>query len=159
MKIYNNTELEFLNTFWENIDYRKSGDRSYEFAVLTNDNNGIIEKLLNWFEIASGEKLKHKNYNLIIHKFNVGDWFDKHTDNIDDDYENRAYVLGFHINEDYEGGDYKLYNPDITLDKTPGIPYFFKSNRVHEITKITSGYRKSGLIFISYDDLIKTHLI
>ncbi len=159
MKIYNNTELEFLNNFWENIDYRKSGDRSYEFAVLTNDNNGIIEKLLNWFEIESGEKLKHKNYNLIIHKFNVGDWFDKHTDTLEDEYESRAYVLGFHINDDYEGGEYILYNPDTIVDKTPGVPYFFRSNRLHEITKITKGNRKSALIFINHNDLVKKNLL
>ena len=37
MRIYNNTELVFLNKFWENVDYRKFDDRSYEFAVLINN--------------------------------------------------------------------------------------------------------------------------
>ena len=74
-------------------------------------------------------------------------------------YKNRAYVIGFHINNNYEGGEYKLYEPNEIIDKTPGVPYCFKSDRLHEITKITKGIRKSALIFINYEDLYKTHLI
>jgi predicted 2-oxoglutarate/Fe(II)-dependent dioxygenase YbiX len=63
--------------------------------------------------------------------------------------------VGFHINNDYDGGEYILYNPDSIIDKTPGIPYFFKSDRLHEISKITKGIRKSALLFVNYEDLIK----
>lgn len=156
MKLYNDTELKFLNSFWENIDYRNLSDRSYEFAIMMNNEMGITTKLLDWFEIKTGEKLTHKEHNLIIHKYNIGDYFDKHTDR---NYKNRAYVVGFHINDEYDGGDYILYNPNQIIDKTPGIPYCFKSNRVHEITKITNGIRKSGLIFIDYEDLVKQTLL
>lgn len=159
MKLYSNIELNFLNTFWENTSYRKVGDRSYEFATLIDDEFNITKKLLNWFELQSGKKLKHKNHNLIIHRYNVGDYFEKHIDLVEIDDKNRAYVIGFHINDEYEGGDYKLYNPDGIIDKTIGVPYYFESNREHEITKITSGIRKSALIFINHEDLIKTDLI
>ena len=159
MKLYNEIELEFLNSFWENTDYRKFDDRSYEFAVLVNDSMGITTKLLNWFENETGEYLKNKNHHLIIHKYNVGDYFDKHIDSVQRDYKNRAYVIGFHINDGYEGGEYKLYNPTDIVDNTPGVPYYFKSNRLHEITKITKGIRKSGLIFINHEDLIKSKLL
>jgi predicted 2-oxoglutarate/Fe(II)-dependent dioxygenase YbiX len=115
----------------------------------------ITAKLLNWFEIESGEKLKSYDYNLIIHKYNVGDYFDKHIDSVERGYKNRAYVVGFHINDDYDGGEYILYNPDSIVDKTPGIPYFFKSDRLHEISKITKGIRKSAFLFVNYEDLIK----
>ena len=72
---YSDIELDFLNSFWNNTDFRKLKNRSYEFAVLTNNEMNITTKLLNWFEIESGEKLKSYDYNLIIHKYNVGDYF------------------------------------------------------------------------------------
>ena len=156
MKLYNDIELNFLNQYWENVEYRKHNDRSYEFALMVNNNMGITNKLLNWFEVQSGEKLIHKEHDLIIHKYNVGDYFGKHTDK---NYKNRAYVVGFHINDNYEGGEYILYNPNEIIDKRPGIPYYFKSDRLHEITKITKGIRKSGLIFIDYEDLVKKSLL
>jgi predicted 2-oxoglutarate/Fe(II)-dependent dioxygenase YbiX len=156
MKLYTESELRFLNEYWENVQSRKHNDRSYEFSILVNDEWGIITKLLDWFEKETGEKLKHKEHDLVIHKYNVGDYFQKHTDK---NYKNRAWVVGFHINDEYEGGDYILYNPDGVIDKTVGIPYCFKSDRVHEITKITKGVRKSGLIFIDYEDLVKRNLL
>jgi len=156
MKLYTDSELGFLNEYWENVQSRKHNDRSYQFSILVNDEWGIIKKLLDWFEKETGEKLKHKEHDLVIHKYNVGDYFQKHTDK---NYKNRAWVVGFHINDEYEGGDYILYNPDGVIDKTVGIPYCFKSDRVHEITKITKGVRKSGLIFIDYEDLVKRNLL
>jgi predicted 2-oxoglutarate/Fe(II)-dependent dioxygenase YbiX len=155
MILYNKEELDFLNWYWENTDNRKFKDRSYEFTVIGNNELNITTKLLNWFENQSGEKLKSYNYNLIIHRYNIGDYFGKHIDAVERGYKNRAYVLGFHINNDYMGGEYKLYNPDFIIDKTPGVPYFFKSDREHEITRITNGVRKSALIFINYEDLIR----
>jgi len=159
MRIYNNTELVFLNKFWENVDYRKFDDRSYEFAVLINNEMGITTKLLDWFEIYTRETLIHKEHNLIIHKYGIGDYFDKHIDAVERNHKNRAYVVGFHINDEYDGGEYILYNPNEIIDKTPGVPYCFKSNRLHEITKIKNGIRKSALIFINHEDLVKKNLL
>tara|TARA_B110000503_G_scaffold64513_1_gene101652 strand:+ start:11487 stop:11984 length:498 start_codon:yes stop_codon:yes gene_type:complete len=157
--LYNDIELKFLQSFWENTEHRNFNDRSYEYAVLMNDEIGIITKLLNWFEKQTNEKLKSRYHSLIIHKYNIGDYFDKHIDSVQRDYKNRAYVVGFHINDNYEGGHYNLYSPDEIVNKVPGVPYCFKSNRIHEITKITKGYRKSGLIFINYEDLTKSNLL
>lgn len=162
MRIYDDIELEFLESFYndENKGFRKKQDRSYQFHILPNNQNGIVSKLCAWFEMESGEKLINKNTYLFLHKYEVGDFFDKHIDEAVIDNKNRAYVVGFHINDDYEGGTYKLYNPDFIIDKTPGVPYFFKSNRLHEITKITNGTRKSALMFINYEDLYrKSNLI
>ena len=159
MLLYNNIELKFLNSFWENTDIRTLEDRSYEFAVLINNEFNITTKLLNWFESETNEQLKNKNFNLIIHKYIMGDYFDKHIDAVERDYKNRAYVIGFHINDEYEGGDYLLYNPYEIIDKTICVPYCFKSNRLHEITKITKGIRKSVLIFINHEDLVKKTLL
>lgn len=155
MILFTKNDLDFLYHFYNNAEkgYRKMKDRNYEFAILNNNNFNIIDRLVNWFELNSGEKLKIKNTYLFIHKYGVGDYFEKHIDEINIAEKNRAYVVGFHINENYEGGEYKLYNPDFIIDKTSGVPYFFKSDRPHEITKITKGERISALMFINYEDL------
>ncbi len=152
--LYDKKEIEFLNSYWENVSNRNISDRKYEFALLTNNELQITTKLLNWFEQQSGETLNHKNFHLTIHKYKVGDFFKKHIDAVERGSKNRKYVVGFHINDNYKGGDYILYNPYFVIDKTPGVPYMFTSDREHEITKVTEGIRKSALIFINHEDLI-----
>ena len=156
-KIFSENELKFLCEYDNQEHHRNMGDRKYKFKLLSD--KYYVEKLLKWFENESGEKLKHYNYELIIHTFKIGDYFSKHKDAINIHNKNRAYVVGLPLNSDYTGGDYILYEPNEVLPKVAGIPYYFKSNREHEITKIESGIRKSALIFIYYEDLIKKELI
>ena len=111
----------------------------------------FIEKNEN--ELKTGLKLKSYETHLFIHYYQVGDYFGKHRDSIEIGANNRAYVVGFNINDDYEGGDYILYNPDEMINKTAGIPYYFKSDREHEITKVKGGIRKSAVLFINYENL------
>jgi len=155
--LFSEDELEFLCNYDSEEFYRDSVDRKYKFRVLSD--SYYVEKLLKWFEKESGEKLKNYNYELIIHTFDVGDFFSKHVDAINIHNKNRAYVVGIFLNEDYSGGDYILYSPDEVLPKLRGITYYFKSDRIHEITKVEKGIRKSALIFIYHEDLEKYNLI
>ncbi len=157
MKIFTEIELNFLNYFFNTAEKQKriSGGKKYEFAIITSKDTDIISKLLDWFERESGENLKNRPNYLFLHSYNVGDYFELHNDMIERDYKHREYVLGFHINDDYEGGEYILYNPNSIIEKTAGVPYYFKADRPHEIKKITKGNRKSALIFIHSEDLIK----
>jgi len=156
-KIFSDEELNFLCNYEGEEFVREMDDRKYKFKTLSD--SYYVEKLLKWFEDKSGEKLKNYNYELILHTFNVGDYFSKHIDAINIHNKNRAYVVGVPLNEDYKGGEYILYEPDEVLSKVGGVPYYFKSNRMHEITKVESGVRKSALIFIYHEDLQKTNLI
>ena len=114
--------------------------------------------MLEWFEKKTNKKLISYNHNLIIHRFFEGDYFGLHKDNVETNDKNRCYVIGFHINDNYEGGEYKLYNPDFIIDKSIGVPYCFESDRLHEIKEIKKGIRKSVLIFINYEDIVKNIL-
>jgi predicted 2-oxoglutarate/Fe(II)-dependent dioxygenase YbiX len=68
----------------------------------------------------------------------------------------RKYVVGFHLNNDYKGGEYFLYydNAKYEIDKTVGVVYTFDSELEHEITPITSNVRKSVVIFVNEHRII-----
>lgn len=155
MDTINKVDLNFLSSYYKlsKKGIRNTHNRSYEFAVLNYNNSDIIFRLLKWFELKTGLKLKSYETHLFIHYYQVGDYFGKHRDSIEIGANNRAYVVGFNINDDYEGGDYILYNPDEMINKTAGIPYYFKSDREHEITKVKRGIRKSAVLFINYENL------
>ena len=155
MDIVNSTDLEFLVSYYElsKKGIRNTNNRSYEFAVLNYSDSNIILKLMKWFELKTDLRLNSYETHLFIHYYQVGDYFGKHRDSIEIGANNRAYVVGFNINDDYEGGDYILYNPDEMINKTAGIPYYFKSDREHEIAKVKRGIRKSAVLFINYENL------
>jgi predicted 2-oxoglutarate/Fe(II)-dependent dioxygenase YbiX len=80
-----------------------------------------------------------------FHKFTNGDWFGKHNDI----RNNRVYAVGVLLNDDFEGGDFKLYNPnEYMLNKEMGNTYLFDVRIEHEITPILSGERYSLLWFL-----------
>lgn len=155
--IFSENELEFLCNFDANKSNRNLSDRKYQFSIFPDFY--YVEKILKWFENETNKKLKNYDYNLIIHTFHEGDFFSKHTDAIKINNKNRAYVVGVLLNDDYVGGDYILYSPQIILPKVKGTCYYFKSDRLHEITMVKKGIRKSALIFIYHEDLVKHNLI
>ena len=82
-----------------------------------------------------------------FHKFTKGDWFGKHNDVRD----NRLYAVGVLLNDDFSGGDFKLYNPnEIILNKVIGNTYLFDVRIDHEITPILDGERYSLLWFLEW---------
>ena len=77
-----------------------------------------------------------------------------------DEIENRLYAVGVLLNENFEGGDFKLYNTEeYTLNKKTGNTYLFEAKIDHEITEVTSGERYSLLWFLQKDNLITKTII
>ena len=87
-----------------------------------------------------------------IHLFDysVGDQFKRHKDVY---YEGQVQNVGATLNEDYEGGDFKLYKPELTLPKETGNMYTFKCSREHEVLEVTKGHRWSLIGFYFYKHL------
>jgi hypothetical protein len=160
MTLFDKLELQTLDSLWINPVHKKFDDREY-YTITLSDYiiKPIIEKLLIWFENQTGLKLKTYNKFLILHRFYEGHFFLKHRDDILIYEKNRAYVVGFHLNDNYLGGEYINYTKDKMIDKTPGVPYLFSSSDEHEIKPILTGIRKSALIFINHEDLVKTRLV
>ena len=62
------------------------------------------------------------------------------------------------MNDNYNGGEFVLYNPELILPKKQGSIYTFLSARMHEVKEILNGERWSiiGFLHIENIELNKT---
>ncbi len=120
----------------------------------------FLKKILMWVENTMSIKLKSYDYDLYDAYFiiyNQNDFFSKHTDN---QYMTkgvtRKFVIGFHLECEYEGGEYSIIIDEETIDikNQAGIVYLFDGDLEHEVKPIKSGIRKSVVIFIDNENII-----
>lgn len=139
---YNNVHI----TNWMLYD-RKYNSQPIDYSIET---NWLFDKLKLFFETETDVKIINLKKQIHFHKFSKGDWFNKHNDNRDD----RLYAVGVLLNDDFEGGDFKLYNPiEQTLNKIVGNAYIFDVKIEHEITPILEGERYSLLWFLQNENI------
>lgn len=127
-------------------------DRKYDSQLIeyTLETKWVFDKLKTFFELETGLEIKKIKEEIHFHKFTKGDWFGKHNDIRD----NRLYAVGMLLNDDFDGGDFKFYNPtEQTLNKIVGNTYLFDVRIEHEITPITKGERYSLLWFLQNEHI------
>jgi hypothetical protein len=132
------------------------GDRKYNSQPINYslETQWLFDKLKNFVETETEIEFRSIKKQIHFHKFTKGDWFGKHNDS----RENRLYAVGVLLNDDFKGGDFKLYNPnEIILDKVIGNTYLFDVRIEHEITPILDGERYSLLWFLQQEH-IKHHI-
>jgi len=130
-----------------NITDWNNNDRKYRSQPITYslETKWLFDKLQTFFEEELNIQIKKNKEVIHFHKFIKGDWFGKHNDVRD----GRIYAVGVLLSDDFEGGDFKLYNPgEIILDKVIGNTYLFDVRIDHEITPILEGERYSLLWFL-----------
>jgi hypothetical protein len=92
-----------------------------------------------------------------LHKYLSGNKFERHSDIY---YPNQVLNVGVCLNDDYEGGDFILYNPTHPIPKKTGLIYSFKNTTEHEVKEITKGIRYSMILFLFKDNIrLKNNLI
>ena len=131
--LYNDTHI----TNW------RMGDRKYNSQPINYslDTKWLFDKLKDFVEVETNIEIRTIHF----HKFTKGDWFGKHNDIRDE----RVFAVGVLLNDNFDGGDFKLYNPDeVKLDKVTGNTYIFDVKINHEITPILEGERYSLLWFL-----------
>jgi hypothetical protein len=139
---YNNLNIKKWNT----AD-RKYNSHPIDYSLET---IWLFDKLKTFFEIEMNIRIITMKNQIHFHRFEMGNWFDKHND----DRNNRLYAVGVLLNDDFEGGDFKLYNPnEIILDKVIGNTYLFDVKIEHEITPILKGERYSLLWFLQNEHI------
>ena len=114
------------------------------------ENKWLFDKLKYFFEFETGLKIIKNKEEIHFHKFVKGNWFDKHNDVRDE----RLYAIGVSLNDNFEGGEFKLYNPnEIILNKEIGNTYIFDVTIMHEITPILEGERYTLLWFLQKEHI------
>jgi len=140
--LYNSTYI----TNWRMKD-RKYDSQPIEYTLET---KWVFDKLKTFFELETGLKIKKLKTEIHFHKFKEGDWFGKHNDVRD----NRIYAVGVLLNDNFVGGNFKLYNPnEQTLSQVVGNTYLFDVRIEHEITPILDGERFSLLWFLQRENI------
>ena len=139
---YNETDI----TNWK-MDDRKYDSQPINYSLET---KWLFDKLKDFVERETNIQIRTIKKTIHFHKFTKGDWFGKHNDVRD----NRLYAVGVLLNDDFSGGDFKLYNPnEIILNKVIGNTYLFDVRIDHEITPILDGERYSLLWFLENEHI------
>jgi hypothetical protein len=150
--LFNEEECERIIKFTKkNQKYWNKIDRKYSSYSLDLDeeNSWVFYRLRDFFENTKGEELLRLKNKIHYHEFVDGDFFSKHNDSRD----NRLYSVGVLLNEDFQGGDFNLYNPNLLRIKNKrGNAYIFDVRIPHEITKVTSGKRISMIWFLEINN-------
>lgn len=140
--------LNGLNLKGQDLSFRTSRAYSYYTLKANNKTNWIFERLKKFFEEETGIKLYGFPTTASIHCYVENEYFSRHSDQ-----QYAQYSVGACLNEDYEGGEFVLYRPDLILPKKEGTLYYFDSWRQHEIKKITKGIRWSLICFLGAEHL------
>ena len=92
-------------------------------------------------------------------KYNIGDFFEPHKDfqpNLDF-YKTFMYNINILLNDDFKGGDFIVSNQ--VYPKQRGWAYYYSSNEIHEVRKVTDGVIYSILYGVFSDTIVKNKLI
>jgi hypothetical protein len=153
--LFKKNECDLIrNLFKINPQNWNSQDRKYNSQPInySSETKWLFDKLKDFVERETNVEIRTIKKTIHFHKFTKGDWFGKHNDVRD----NRLYAVGVLLNDNFEGGDFKLYNPnEIILDKVIGNTYLFDVRIDHEIIPILKGERYSLLWFLE-NEHIKT---
>jgi hypothetical protein len=115
-----------------------------------NDTYWIFDRLKLFFEDTTKIQMINLNKDIHYHIFKKDNYFGLHSD----DLSNRIYSVGVLLNDNFEGGDFILYDKNVlTLNKTIGNAYIFDVSIKHEITKIIDKERYSIIWFIKNDNI------
>jgi predicted 2-oxoglutarate/Fe(II)-dependent dioxygenase YbiX len=161
-QLITNEEILKINELSAYVEEFQKYDRKFSSYKLTNEDKDIfLKKILIWIENHLKIKLNSYNNNLydtFLINYNTGDFFLKHKDDtfMQVKGSTRKYVCGFHLNNDYIGGEYCLYDSNEThtiIENKIGYPYIFESKMYHEVKPVIEGTRKSIVIHIDKECL------
>ena len=129
---------------------RKNISYTYYNIYSNLDTQWIFDRLYQYLDVEKNLKINNPLNVIHLHKYNKGNLFEKHRDIY---YPNQVLNVGVCLNDNYEGGEFILFNPTEILPKKEGHIYSFKNTRYHEVTELTKGIRCSLIAFLYKDNL------
>ena len=144
-------EGEYRDGLNANVE-RPSQNISYKYYNIycNTDTEWIFNRLYEYLDVEKNIKINNPCNVIHLHEYTEGNLFVKHRDVY---YPNQLLNIGVCLNDEYEGGEFILYNPTEILPKEEGYIYSFKNTRYHEVTEIKKGIRYSLIIFLYKDNL------
>jgi hypothetical protein len=130
-----------------------SGSIKYTFYSIgrNSDTSWIFDRLDSYLSETLEIKVIKQLDAIHLFDYKTGDSFSRHRDIY---YENQIHNIGVCLNDDYEGGDFVLYEPThTTLSKNIGDIYTFNHSLEHEVLEVTKGHRWSLIGFYFYEHL------
>ncbi len=124
------------------------------FLTPSDKTNWIFDRLYSFLESNLNVKIVSPLESLMINRYDIGDEFEIHKDLY---FKDQIYNIVVNLNEEYEGGDFKLYLPDFTLNRKAGSACIFENTRLHGVDKITNGHRFSMIAFFLRSNLEKSN--
>ena len=147
-------ELNKINPFGKSNHASKNKNFKVNYDVWVINRNDktqwIFDKIQMYFTNETNIKIKKELDKIYIHKYIKGQQFGKHADTY---YKTQIHNVGVCLNNDYDGGEFVLYNPEEQLPKEIGNIYTFPSQRMHEVKEILEGERWSIIGFLHIDNL------
>jgi hypothetical protein len=122
--------------------------------LLNDDTTWIFDKISLFFMNKTNLKIKKDLDILYIHKYTEGQQFEKHNDT---HYKTQIHNVGVCLNDNYDGGEFILYDPEELLPKKQGEIYTFPSSQYHEVKEILKGERWSIIGFLHLENIELTN--
>jgi hypothetical protein len=126
---------------------------SYDFYSIgwNEEYKWIFDRIDQYFTETTGIKVVKSLDAVHLFDYSLGDKFVRHRDTY---YHNQIHNIGVCLNEDYEGGDFVLHEPEyVVLPKKTGEIYTFKHSYEHEVLEVIKGHRWSLIGFYFYEHL------
>jgi predicted 2-oxoglutarate/Fe(II)-dependent dioxygenase YbiX len=146
-------ELPSIQPYYSKNDNFKVGYSAWKIS-LNDDTRWIFEKISKFFMSKTNLKIRKELDVLYVHKYNVGQQFEKHNDT---NYKTQIHNVGVCLNDNYDGGEFILYDPDEVIPKKQGEIYTFPSLQYHEVKEIKKGQRWSIIGFLHMENIESTN--
>ena len=149
--------LKPAEVYSENEVVRLSKKESRKSKVAFIDDLGLINDIVLSKVI---EDLTIKGFEPTIEtfqftKYEVGDYFDWHTDSNNTTFKDRFYTIVIQLNENYEGGYFELMvdNEKTKMEFGVGNLCIFPSNILHRVKPIENGIRYSLVSWLKLKEI------
>jgi hypothetical protein len=158
--LFTKAECDDIIDFSTNIPYNRTdgwykNNPNINYTDWTIPSTGnmswVFERVLQFAQPLIEETIKSTPSVMHLHKYNVGDGFERHNDELN----YRKYVCGLILNTDFEGGSYvvEIGDEKVEIAKAVGNVYMFDVRRWHVVSPITKGVRWSCVLFIQNHNL------
>lgn len=162
-KSLNECTLQDATVYSETNTHLKNNPRKSKVAPIDNlglTNNKILNEV-NRQILIEDHKLSINGFQFT--QYEVGDYFEWHSDSNNTVFKDRIYTIVIQLNNNYNGGEFqlRLESKDVDMEFGVGNLFIFPSNIIHRVKPITSGIRYSlvSWLVLQPDETNKKRLI